>query len=117
MNNATKLRELILANPDLPVMPMVSVGCVASIDSDYCCAELGDSQVEEYAIVELSDEKLYMTKKDLQYIEDCFIDEITEENSELRAEEVAKLAHEKVKDIEWTKAIIVYVERLKSEDE
>ena len=116
MNKTTELVKLITENPDLPVIPMVSTQCKLGGDSDYYCASLGSAKVEEYAIVELSEEKLFVTKDSLRYIEDCFAEEISDDNPDLSEEVVANMAHEKVAEIEWSKAIVVYIEELEKED-
>lgn len=104
--NINILLELIKENPELEIVPMVSSDCGGE-DYGYYMAEWGTAQIDEY---HCSDERIYLKEQDFEELVDEFIDNNYEEYNELTDEELEKLAEEKINNLEWVKAIVVYIQ-------
>lgn len=105
--NIEGLLELIKANPDLRVIPMVETDCVA----DDCCAwwvaSWGKATVEE---IYFNDERERVYIKDEDY--DSLVDEEYGKffGIDIDDETAMKLAQEKVDAYPWEKVIAVKIE-------
>jgi hypothetical protein len=107
MNKRTlDLINLIKENPDLEVVPMVNTDCV----QDDCCAywfsKFGCAKVDEYCC---SDERAYLKSDDYEDLIDKYMDEYPLDY-QTNDEEIEKWAIEKVNNLPWKKAILLYIE-------
>lgn len=102
------LLELIKENPNLKIIPMVSAEIVASDDFGYWAGEWGKANIDEYWV---NDERIYFKSTDYEDLVEQYIDSLyynpTMDNK--TDEEFQRLAEEKVENLEWNKAIVVYI--------
>lgn len=98
-----KLRELIIANPDLPVIFMVNSDVV--IDDSYAnwLASISSVEVGEYCCYKT---RYYDDKNDLE--EEYYVDH-EDEFKYLKDNEIDRIIKERTSSW-WRKAIIVYVD-------
>jgi hypothetical protein len=103
LKDTTELRKLILDNPDLPLVIFVDGD---TNDGEYCYEQ---ADVYNCSIQELA---LY---KDVWYERDDFKEALSddlcdrEEYRDLSNEEYMKVIDDKVAEVEFVKAIVVYV--------
>jgi len=108
LDNYTDLKELIITNPELPIMFMCSDECS---NPDYSWS-IGSAKAKiEYVLYEkcLSDEKIYTSEDDLQEDLELHYYEEHDELTELQQEEAVREEMKWYED-KWIKSIIVYVE-------
>lgn len=101
-----ELLRLIVENPSLPVVPMVSSEVVSDNDYAYWLGSFSSSTVDEYVCL---NERFY-TRDNQDEIEDDFSDYLCDDYPDMPDEEFYKMIHEKVEALPWTKAIIVYID-------
>ena len=109
--NVIELLELVVENPELPIVPMVSIKCALSDDFSYWMAEWGRAKIDKYWC---GDERMYSYNEDFDSLVEDWIDDNYYEKvyKNLGDDELRKLAEGKVNNYEWTKAIIVYIRPL-----
>ena len=102
LENTKKLRELILNNPDLPLL--IFVGEEAYNDEfAYSMADVRDCTIEELTVY-----KSYIEKE--EYKEELIHDlRDVEEYKELSDIEYLRMIEQKVEEAEYTKVIVIYV--------
>lgn len=101
--------ELVKANPDLPIVPMVDSEVCGGDDYGWWLGSFGMSEVTEYTTVEMYGDSRFLTRGDQDEAEEYFADKILDEHPELPDEEVDKQAHEKAEALPWVKAIVVWI--------
>ena len=103
LNDTTKLRKLIMENPDLPLL--IFCGEEAwSGEFPYERAEAGRTEIEELTLYK----DHWMDKDDY---EERLSDELCdrEEYASLTDKEFDRMIKEKVEEAEYVKAIVIYV--------
>lgn len=103
---ALELVNLIKENPDLEVIPMVSSHCVEDDSYGYWLSKFGCAKVDEY---HCSDERAYLKSCDEEDLIEKYTDEY-DEGHPTNEEEIERWAKEKVDNLPWKKAIIVFIE-------
>ena len=106
MEATQKLKQLIIDNPDLEIVPFVSGECG---NSDYGWMQSGfhSAGVDEYVVSPYDDERLLFKSNGFKDFEADYVDNnMGEERDGIPNEEI-KQAFEA---LEWEKAILVYVE-------
>jgi len=105
MEATQKLKQLIIDNPDLEIVPFVSGECG---NSDYGWMQSGfhSAEVDEYVVSPYDDERLLFKSSGFEDFETDYIETDMAEREEIPDEEI-KQAFEA---LEWEKAILVYVE-------
>jgi len=106
--NAKELLRLIKKNPELPILPFVATECVYGPEYRYWGASWGRVAVDEYCSF---DGKIYLKAEDYDEIIDNWIDENHEFYSGKTHEELKAIAPAYINEYEWTKAIVVFIER------
>ena len=101
-SNLDNLINLIAANPDLPIVPIVD-GKIVGEDRGYWLGEWGSARVDEYLVTEKgvcfkSDNDVFGTLH--RYLSDDEYEDLPDTKEESRP------YYEK---LPWTKAIIVYI--------
>lgn len=109
MNNTKEFIKLVQENPDLPVVPMVNTEVVDDDCYSWWLGSFGHCEVTEYTCVEMYNESRFVTRDDIDEIEEYFMNEILDEDESLSAEEVETMAIEKAKVLDWIKAIVVWI--------
>ena len=109
--NVKYLLGLVVENPELPIVPMVSIECAFSDAFSYWMAEWGNAKIDKYRC---GDERMYSYNEDFDSLVEDWIDDNYEEEEykNLEDDELQKLAEGEVEGYEWTKAIIVYIKPL-----
>lgn len=109
MDNTNEFIRLVQENPNLPIIPMVNAEVVCNDYYGWWLGSFGYCEVTEYACVNMYNEDRYVTRDDLDEIEEYFMNELLDEDETLSAEEVEALAIERAEALDWTKAIVVYI--------
>ena len=104
--NVNELIKLIKENPELEIVPMVDSECVPCDDYSYWMAEWGTARVDEY---HHDDERIYFKEQDFEELVGDFIDNNYEYYSHLGDDEIRDVAEREVSNLEWIKAIVVYI--------
>lgn len=99
MNRYKELIELIKENPDLEVIPMVDNEVIGGDEYSNYYGHFGKAYVEEY--VYMLDFQNIITKDNTYEIQ-----EYLENEDEMTDEEI----QEYIKNLEWKKAIFVYID-------
>lgn len=103
INNTAELRNLILENPDLPVLIFCGEG---SWSGEYAYEQ---ADTNSWEVKELTLYNNYWLEKD-DYIEELSNDLSDEEEyEELSGEEFEQMVQEKAAGTEFVKAIVIYV--------
>lgn len=103
LNDTTELRNLIIENPDLPLLIFCGEESWSG-DYGYTQADASTGYIEKLT---LYDDR-WMTEEDYK---DILSDDLCdkEEYVDLSDEEYEKMLDEKVKETEFVKAIVIYV--------
>lgn len=102
-----ELRQLILDNPELEIFPLCSEEA-SNPDFGWCGARLYKCSVDEWTISDLDEERILLKSTDYSDFEDDYIDAHATEDGEPSDEEI-KTAYE---GLEWTKAILIWIDSL-----
>lgn len=107
--NVSILLDLIKHNPELPIVPMVSTGCIFDDSHGYWMAEWSKAELTKYWC---SDERIYQYYEDFDDLVDMWVDNNygEEKYSRLSEGELIELAENIVNNYEWVDAIVVYIE-------
>lgn len=103
------LLQLIQENPDLPIVPMVDYEIIASDDYTYWTGSWGKAAIDE---VYIDSERIYFKSTDEDLLADQFYDEIwdnVDQYKDLSEHEIGVLAERRVEELNWKKAIVVYI--------
>lgn len=107
MNKCAKdLLDLVRENPDLPIIPFVNYEVCAGDECAYWLGSFDLCRVDEYAIVEVHGEDRTYLKDDEEEIRDYYYDCTYGMDDEEADAEVQR----QMDRIEWTKAIIVFID-------
>ena len=106
MEKLTKIQELlklIQDNPDLPIVPMVGTEVVGGDDYGCWMGAWGHARIDEFTVYDDGDAGRVCYRDDMDDMIDsiCGREDVSEEE-----------ATERVKNMEWTKAIIVSIDSL-----
>ncbi|OXS26381.1 MAG: hypothetical protein BI182_08265 [Acetobacterium sp. MES1] len=97
-----ELREIVAENPELPIMFMASEDCS---NPDYCYViTQAKAKIETVAFAE---EGIYTDEDELRYEIEAGI---ASDNPEISEEDLDKEIQMEMNTIEWTKAIVIYIE-------
>ncbi|MEL7661553.1 hypothetical protein [Acetobacterium wieringae] len=97
-----ELREIVAENPELPIMFMASEEC-SNPDYSYVMAK-AEARVETLAFTE---ERIYTDEDDLR---EDIEGGIWVDNPDISEEDLKKETEMEMKAVEWTKAIVIYIE-------
>jgi len=102
--HVSELLNLVGANPDLRIVPMVDTEIVADDGFQWWVASFGKARVEE---IYSNDERLYIRSED----EETLIDDLCcdDDTDGLSDEEIEELAKQKVASYKWEKVIAVRI--------
>lgn len=102
--DTTKLRELILKNPDFPLLIFYR----SDIDLDYSwtMGRASDGSIQDLALY--NDEVWYDWDEYREHLEDDLCDE--EEYKDLSDEEWEQMIDSKMEEVEFVKAIVIWVD-------
>lgn len=112
MSNGKELLKLIEENPNLPIVPMVGTEVVCDDSYRYWLGDWGSYYVGEYVLYETKYEsRFFDDRADLKevYYDDHYDEERFDGMTE---EEIQAITDKEVDDMNWVKAIIVYIEAL-----
>ena len=103
LENTKKLRELILNNPDLPLLIFVGEEAYTG-EFHYNMTEVSFVEIEELTVYK----NYYIEKEEYK---EKLIDDLSdvEEYKELSDIEYLRMIEQKVEEAEYTKAIVIYV--------
>lgn len=104
-NNVNELLELIKENPELEIVPMVDSE-VGGGDYSYYKGEWGSAEIDEYHCL---DERIYFKKHDFEELVEDYIDNNYEYYRNLGDDELQEIAEREASNLEWKKAIVVYI--------
>lgn len=104
--NVNELIKLIKENPELEIVPMVDYDIVAGDDYSYWMAEWGTAKIDEYYHL---DERIYFKEQDFEELVYDFTESNYKKYNNLTYEEFEQLAKEKINNLKWVKAIVVYI--------
>lgn len=104
-NNVNELLKLIKENPELEIVPMVDSE-IGGDDYSYYMGEWGTAEIYEY---HCSDERIYFKEHDFEELVENFIDNNYEYYKNLGDDELRDVAEREVSNLEWIKAIVVYI--------
>jgi len=107
--NIKKFIELVQANPDLRIMPMVDTECISSDDFSYWIASWGMPEINEIWCYE-GGERMYSKSNDYDELVEEAMDEIVREGSCSDEVNLDILAKAKVDAYEWEKVITVSIQ-------
>ena len=107
--NVKVLLDLIKENPDLEILPMVYSEVVFDDSYSTRVGAWGTANIDEY---HHSGDRIYFKELDFEELVEKFIDDNYEEYPNLTDEELEKLAEKEVNNLEWTRAIIIYIDFL-----
>ncbi|WPA89755.1 hypothetical protein [Moorella sp. ACPs] len=99
--NIKHLLELIQANPELRIVPLVDTECVPSDDFNSWVADWGKADIE-YIWSNINRERIYIKSEDFDELVEEILDEA---ESEISEEEARKL----VDNYDWEKVIVVRI--------
>ena len=106
MTKTEEFLKLVKENPDLPIIPFVNSEVCADDSYAYWIGSFGRSEVDEYTL--FNDRVIFKGDGDAEEIlSDYYCDEPEYEN--VSDEEFSKAMEKKVEELEWIKAIIVYI--------
>lgn len=110
-NEYTKqLLDLIIKNPDLPILPMVDSKIVAEDGYNWWLGSFGQSSIDEYVYTEYHGDNRYFMKSEQDLIEEYIAEDVIDcEGENLSDEEIEKRAHEIAEALPWKKAILVWI--------
>lgn len=103
--------ELVKNNPDLPIIPIVDSEVVIDDGCNYWLGSFADSYVSEYVVASVHGENRIYLESETDLLEEYIADELCddEDGAELSDKEIEQLARDRVKNLPWKKAIIVYI--------
>lgn len=101
--NVKSLLELVQANPDLRIIPLVDSECVPSDDYGYWVASWGKPEIDD---IWADDEKIYCKSTDYDDLVDRAMDDIQVDDEH----QLGILAKAKVDGYEWEKVIVVKID-------
>ena len=100
MDNTNEFVRLVQENPTLPIIPMVNAEVVCDNGYAWWLGSFGFCEVNEYACVEMYNEDRYVTRDDLDEIEEYFMNELLYEDETLSEEEVEAMAHKQAEALD-----------------
>lgn len=108
-NRYDKFLRLVQENPTLPIVPMVSYDVVDDDSYHWWLGSFVDCEITEYTCVEMYNEDRFVTRDDIDEIEEYFMNEFLDDNEELSDKEIERMAHEQAEALDWKKAIVIWV--------
>lgn len=100
------LLELVKANPDLEIIPMVDSE-VGNPDYSYTTCKWGAARVDEYYI---EDERIYFRSIDMDELVEDAINDMFDPGDGVGDEEMERQAAAVIDAYEWKKAIVVMID-------
>jgi hypothetical protein len=101
-----QLLELIKANPELEIVPMVDYDVCASDDYSSWMGKWSEAEVDE---VYHEDERIYFRSEDEDEIAERIYDSLELGDPNWTHEHISKLTDEKMKEVPWEKVIVVKI--------
>lgn len=111
MNNIEQFLELVKANPNLPIIPMVDYEVVGDDSYGRWYGSFGKAKVEEYVTYQMyGDGEQVVYKDDVDDLFEYIYDHYNITEPDMTDEEIEKEILKKIDDMNWRKAIFVNID-------
>lgn len=97
--------DVVKANPDLPIVPIVSDDLVGECN----VGEFGNATATSVASVKFDEGVILFTKEEQEELEDRIAEDLLADDEALTVEQASAAAHEQAEALDWQKAIVVYI--------
>ena len=107
MSTEKKFSQLIVQNPNLPILPVIE-----DVDGETSVRRIGESRLDEYVVIYLDGEAHIFTRADEGKLEEIFADMMTPQcrkPSEEETYEIVQKAYAEVERLPWRQAIFVNI--------